>query len=61
MSDVELMSGEGFGDGGDMTGEMYIPSEHTQDEEDEGTLDESVFKTLVGWSIFKYETQPLQL
>ena len=44
------MSGEGFGDGGDVTGEMYIPSEHTQDEEfeDEGTLDESVFETPVG-------------
>ena len=47
MSDTELLSGEGFGEGGEVTGEMYIPSEHAENAEDEGTLDESVFKTLV--------------
>ena len=43
----ELIGTEGFGDGGEVTGEMYVPSEHAQDEDDEGTLNESVVTTLV--------------
>ena len=54
MSDVELLSGEGLGEGGEVTGEMYIPSEHADNAEDEGTLDESVFKTLVGTGTGSY-------
>lgn len=44
---VELMGADEFGDGGEVTGEMFIPSESTQDEDDEGTLNESVATTLV--------------
>ncbi len=42
----ELLSGEGLGEGEEVTGKMYIPS--SSEGEDEGTLDESVFTTLVG-------------
>ncbi len=48
MSDEELgelLGGGGLGEGEEVTGDMYIPS--SPDREDEGTLDESVFTTLV--------------
>ncbi len=49
MSDEELgelLGGGGLGEGDEMTGDIYIPS--NSEGEDEGTLDESVFTTLVG-------------
>ncbi|XP_064397001.1 protein YIPF6 homolog [Halichondria panicea] len=47
MSDEELgelLGGGGLGEGDEMTGDIYIPS--NSEGEDEGTLDESVFTTL---------------
>lgn len=48
----ELISTEGLGDGGEVTGEMYVPSERVQNEDDEGTLNESVLTTLVWYDMY---------